>query len=125
MLVAFFLWWYTEGWKQQLKKAVLRLAGIADLFSIDLLLKTLFAPFRQISAGRVNGSLNMQFRAFIDRLFSRVIGAIMRLFMIIIGAFALLLAVVVNVALLMIWPLLPLLPVVGVVLFIQGWLPWR
>lgn len=109
----------------QLKKGIQRLASIADFFSIDLLIKTLFAPFRQISAGKVDGSLNVKFQAFVDRLFSRIIGAIMRTFMIILGSVSLMLSLLVTALLLLFWPIVPLLPVAGVALSIIGWLPWK
>ena len=95
-----------------------------DYFSIGLLLKTLFAPFRQISAGNVRGSLDVQLRAFFDRLISRCIGAVVRLIMIGAGAVAILLNIVVSAVLLLGWMLLPLLPLVGLVLFLVGWMPW-
>ena len=124
MLVAFFLWWYGPGWKRQVAKAKDRLAGIADMFSIGLLLRTLFSPFRQISAGKVDGSLNTKMQAMVDRGFSRVIGAVMRSFMIILGAVALLLTCVIGGLVLLAWPLVPILPIVGIILSATGWMPW-
>lgn len=119
------MWWYGPGWKQEAAAIRERLARIADLFSIDLLVKTLFSPYRQISAGKVDGSLNVRWHAWVDRAFSRVIGAILRSLMIIIGSLILLVSVLFGCALLLIWPLLPLLPVFGLVLTILGWLPWN
>ena len=95
-----------------------------DYFSIGLLVKTLFAPFRQISAGNVNGSFDMQMRAFFDRLISRCIGAVVRLIMISVGGMTILCSILIDTILLVGWALLPLLPLVGIVLFISGWMPW-
>ncbi len=102
-----------------------RLAATADYFSIDLLLKTLFAPYRQISAGQVRGSLNVQMRAFFDLLLSRIIGAVIRLFMIIIGSISLLFYSLMGLFLVVLWGIVPLLPVLGIVLAVTGWLPWK
>jgi len=71
LVTELFKWWYTAGLRQRLKKISVRLDGTIDYFSMDLLVKTLFAPFRQISAGKVDGSLEVKMRALIDRLFSR------------------------------------------------------
>jgi hypothetical protein len=117
-------WWYGEGWKQRVVMQREKLASTMDYFSIDLLLRTFFSPFRQISAGKVNGPLGVQLRAFSDRLISRMIGAMVRLFMIIIGTLAILLYIVIGAAWLIIWAFVPFLPVVGLVLFLAGWMPW-
>ena len=117
-------WWYTDGWRQCFDRAKGRLLSTLDFFSIDLLAKTLFAPFRQIAAGKVGGPLEVQLRAFFDRLFSRVIGMFVRLIMIGIGSVTIVIDIVVGGVLLLMWPLVPLLPIVGMFLFMMGWVPW-
>lgn len=97
-----------------------------DFFSIDLLVKTLFAPFRQISAGHVQGPMAVQLRAFADRLVSRVIGAIVRLIMLVIGVIAIVLQALLAGVILLGWLLVPLLPLVGLMLFIfEVRAPWH
>lgn len=110
LIIALFSWWYTAGWAQQAKRAVARLAGVLDFFSVGLLLKSLFAPFRQISVGRVQGSLDRQMRAWADRQISRGIGAMVRLAVILFGLLATVVMVIVSVVLLLLWPLVPLVP---------------
>jgi hypothetical protein len=117
-------WWYGQGWRQRAVRLGERLASTADYFSIDLLARTLFSPYRQISAGKVRGPLGVQLRAFFDRLVSRLIGAMIRLTMIVVGAVALVLYAFVGVALLAAWAVVPLGPVLGIVLFVVGWTPW-
>lgn len=118
------LWWYGPGWRQRLGLLRERLASTMDYFSIDLLLRTLFSPFRQISAGKVQGPLGVQMRAFFDRLISRVIGMFVRLTMILIGSVAILFHAVVGSLLVILWAFIPLLPLLGVLLFLVGWMPW-
>jgi hypothetical protein len=101
------------------RRAVLRIAGVLDFFSIGLLLKSLFAPFRQISVGRVQGSLDTKMRAWADRQISRGIGAMVRLAVIFFGLLATLMMVIVGVALLILWPLVPIVPFV-VTMFVMG-----
>ena len=94
-----------------------------DFFSIGLLLSTLFAPFRQISAGQAQGSLDNQMHAFFDKLSSRFIGAFMRIFMIIIGLVVMALQIVYGFIVMIIWPIVPLVPVIGLIAMAIGWVP--
>lgn len=100
------------------------IATLYDYFSLDLLIRTLFAPFRQISAGRVRGPIGVQLRAWFDRLISRVIGAIVRSMVIVIGIFALVVAAVIGMIRLIAWPLIPVSPIIAVAFALIGWVPW-
>jgi len=122
-IVGMLSWWYSEGWRQRAGMVRERLASLADYFSIGLLAGTLFAPFRQISAGQVEGPLPVQLRAFVDRLISRMIGAVVRTGLIIIGLITLALAGLTGLLTIVAWGVFPLLPIVGVVLMIVGWVP--
>ncbi|HET6746893.1 MAG TPA: hypothetical protein VFH06_02180 [Candidatus Saccharimonadales bacterium] len=124
-IVGILSWWYGAGWKQRFTVLSERISSTADYFSIDLLLKTLFSPYRQISAGKVQGSINVQMRAFFDQLLSRIIGAIVRTMMIIIGIVGILFYSMVGLFLVVLWGIVPLIPILGIVLFIMGWMPWK
>jgi hypothetical protein len=113
-------WWYTAGWRGRAQRVAEQLDGTIDYFSMDLLVKTLFAPFRQISAGKVDGSLEVKFRALVDKLFSRVIGAFVRLILLIIGCLTIAFQVLIGLLILIGWALLPLLPVIGLILGLKG-----
>lgn len=120
-------WWYGAGWKARALMIRERLEQTLDYFSIDILLRTLFSPYRQISAGQVSGPLAVKWRAFVDRTISRIIGAIVRTMIILIGSFTIVFYALLGVFVLLLWACLPLLPVVGFVLFISGWVPplWK
>lgn len=118
-------WWYGQGWNMRFVRLREKLMSTLDYFSIDLLFRTFFSPFRQISAGNVRGPLGVQMRAFLDRLISRMIGAMIRLTMIIVGSVAIVLYLVYGSLMLIIWGVVPLMPVIGVVLFLIGWVPWN
>lgn len=122
-LVGIISWWYGVGWRGQLVRVRERLAATASFFSIGQLFATLFAPFRQISAGGESGSLAVQLRAFFDKTLSRVIGAIVRTFTIIAGLLLMLFQLIFEGIILVIWLILPLAPVIGVILFAIGWVP--
>ena len=116
-------WWYGRGLQGQIGQIRDRLTATAGYFSIGQLLSTLFSPFRQISAGSVNGPIGAQLRAFFDQTVSRVIGAIVRSLTIFAGALLMAAQVVVEMFVLIVWLLLPLLPVAGLIMFVIGWVP--
>ena len=116
-------WWYGAGWRRRVKIMTTRVEGTMDFFSIALLLKTLFQPFRQISAGSVDGSIDAKMRAFADRLISRIIGAVVRTVIIIAGLIAIALHILLGLGLLIGWAFVPLLPIIGLGLTVMGWLP--
>lgn len=124
-IVGLFSWWYSAGWLRCALAVRDGLASIYDYFSLDLLLRTLFSPFRQISAGGVRGPIGAQLQALVDNLISRVIGATIRTVVIIIGIVTLVLSCLIGLLRIVLWPLLPVLPVVFLVFAGLGWIPWR
>lgn len=114
-------WWYLQGWGIFLGKIKTSFRNTADFFSFDTLVKTLFAPFRQISAGNSGAiSLDAKMRAALDKLFSRIIGFIVRFFLLLVGGIAIIIQAVLALVMLIVWPLMPILPVIGIVLMIIG-----
>jgi len=122
-IVGLLSWWYSAGWRQRAVIIRDRLASTIDYFSIDLLLKTLFAPYRQISAGKVGGSIDARWRAFVDRLISRFIGAFMRTILIVVGCVMILLHGAIGLFVLVLWAVVPVLPFIGIAITMIGWTP--
>lgn len=120
MLGSFLSWWYGEGWLSQIGEVRERLRRVNDRYSISLLVGTLFSPFRQISAGNVRGPLGVQLRAWFDRLISRFIGAGIRSILILIGVVAIVMECLIGLTRLAGWPLVPLLPLVGLLAAFSG-----
>lgn len=110
---AFLSWWYGLGWLEESKLQVRRLSRVESYFGFRTLLETLFQPFRQIDADRSRGSLGMQARAWLDRTISRCIGASARLVLLIVGLLCWFASALASAAWLVIWPLLPIAPIVG------------
>jgi hypothetical protein len=123
-IVGILMWWYSAGFRQAIRSVQARLMSMLDYFSIDLLLRTLFSPFRQISAGSVDGPLPLQLRAFVDRLVSRLVGAVVRSIVMVVGIMAILLTVAFGLFYLVFWLSAPLLPLVGLIMMMTGWVPW-
>ena len=121
LVISFFEWWYERGFKNYLSGFVNNLKDLADFFSIRLLVKTLFAPFRQIGVERrANIPLNVRIREWADLQVSRLVGATVRFFLLIIGTLALVLRMVVGLVIGILWPLMPLLIVYSIMLYARG-----
>lgn len=116
------LWWYSRGWRTFISKARGCLSSITDFFSMDSLIRTLFKPFRQISAETASGSasLDTKFHMFIDRLVSRFIGFISRILLLFAGTVVIIVGGIGSLALIILWPVIPLLPIAGIVLSVIG-----
>jgi hypothetical protein len=113
-------WWYTDGYKLFVGKLFSKLGDTIDLFSIGSLLKTLFAPYRQIAANETGVSVDDKIIAFIDRLVSRFVGGVARLGIVIAGILVILLQFVGSIIMFVVWPLLPLTPILFIVLAVMG-----
>lgn len=125
-LVGLITWWYGDGWKKRVLIATERLSRLSDYFSITLLLGTLFAPFRQISSGGMQGNVAAQLRGFFDTLLSRVIGLVVRSFMILFGLLAIIFVSIWNAIVIVFWAVLPVMPVIAMIIFAIGWVPsWQ
>ena len=123
-LVGLISWWYGRGWIGQWRRMSEHFSATLEFFSIGQLLITLFSPYRQISAGTTgSGAFGDVFRAAIDKLISRIIGAIVRFFTIIIGAVFITGEGLYAVLIMISWWLVPLMPVAGFVFFATGWVP--
>ena len=124
-LVGIFQWWYGNGLLQYIRQSFLGVLRTADFFSVGLLLRTLFNPFRQISAAPVGGALSVQLSAFFDKLFSRAIGAVVRSMVIIVGILMILLRFLWMIIGVIMWLALPLMPFIGIILWQLGVSVWK
>ena len=96
-----------------------KLKDTADTFSIGELLRTLFKPYRQL--GMVGNSVSeSRVNVFIDKLVSRLVGAVTRMVLILAGIVTLIAEILVGGVMLALWPMMPMLPIVGVVLAVVG-----
>ena len=121
LILSFLKWWYSRGFLSYLEKFVDQLKNAADFFSIRLLIRNFFSPFRQISAGGTTSlALDARIRAFFDYLLSCVIGAMIRFFILIIGLIVILFQFIFGSLVAILWPLAPAVLVYCVVLFSQG-----
>lgn len=126
LLVSLVSWWYSSGWRDQLDRVRQQLDRTADFFSLELVLRTLFRPFRQIDAETIGGgSVSVMLRAAFDRSFSRLFGAVLRLILLVIGSIAIAFVCLLGILRVLAWPLVPVLPLIAAVFGSSGWIPWR
>jgi hypothetical protein len=124
MMVMFIIdllgWWYSHGWSWAVRHLFFtRSQHIVQFFSVSDLLKTLFAPFRQdIVHGGTSVGLKLQ--ALGNNIISRFFGFFLRLALIMCGLVLLTVNAVFAIAGVIIWPLLPLSPVVAFILMGSG-----
>jgi len=106
MLFELVAWWYSAGWLDTLHRIQRRIFGIWRLFSVGILARTLFAPWRRITTTPGRG-IDSLMRSMIDNLVSRVVGFTVRIFVLFMAMVASLLAVVVGTLIVLLWPLVP------------------
>jgi hypothetical protein len=122
MLISMLSWWYTAGWASLAGRVGRRVQSVMNTFSVQLLAGSLFEPFRQISAGQSGGpGFDAQLKALGDRLFSRIFGAVVRSLFILMGLVGTFFMVIIGLLQIILWPVVPLLPILGIALSVTGW----
>lgn len=116
LIVAFVQWWYGPGWKDAASRIVRRIRHAYLDFSVPILLRTLFSPWRRITTD-ANGAVGQQLRAIIDNTVSRFVGLTVRLIALLLALLMIIGTSVFGGLLLIIWPLAPAL---GLLLIIGG-----
>ncbi len=107
MVIMYLLgWWYGRGWTWVLSGTMRRLNAINQTFSVPILLKTLFYPWKQIQTA---GSFGNFFQSALDNFVSRWIGATIRIGMLIIAGLSTFALMLTGLIIFILWPLLPLL----------------
>ncbi len=124
LMLDFFQWWYKKGFFDFLNRIKTSIVMVFDFFSIDILLKTFFQPFKLIDNEAYGNNFPAQVKASADRLFSCVFGAVIRFFTLIFGFLILLVYLIFDLALILVWLIAPILPVACLILFIFGVKLW-
>ena len=109
-MLGLFSWWYGAGWAGVMQATQRRLSKLAEMFSIGILLQTLFSPWRRIITYPGAG-IDAKLRAFGDNLVSRCIGFTVRFFVLISAGVAFVVLGLAGLLEIILWPLVPLLAV--------------
>lgn len=109
-------WWYSRGWAWAAHHLlVTRNVRVFRFFSVSDLLKTLFAPFRQDALQLSHAPIGVRLQAFGMNIISRCFGFLVRSILIIIGLVLVCVNTLLGLLGVLIWPLLPLSPIVAVI----------
>ena len=110
-------WWYLSGWGWLTREISKRLDSIRQSFSVSILIRTLFFPWKQI---QTPSTFRNFFQSAIDNLISRFIGTSVRIFMLIGAFFSVVFVLIIGLACLIIWPVLPMLVVILPIMTFAG-----
>jgi hypothetical protein len=114
LFLEFFKWWYGVGWQKAIRGAFGLIKKVELSFSISVLLKTLFAPWKRIITppGR---ALEDKLSAMLDNLVSRTVGFFVRIFSLITAVILMAAATIVGISIAVCWPLIPFLIVLSAI----------
>lgn len=107
LALEFFKWWYGQGWALLVRNMRRRLVMTSNVFSVPILIRTLFAPWRRIITYGGAG-INSQIRTAADNLVSRLVGFVVRLFVLFTAGVSLVVVMAVAAVEIAAWPLLPI-----------------
>jgi hypothetical protein len=99
-------WWYGQGWRRVAVDSQQRLVTVSHIFSVPILLRTLFAPWRRIVTYPGAG-LDAKLRALGDNLVSRAVGFSVRIMVLVAAGLILGLTASFGIVFVLLWPLLP------------------
>jgi hypothetical protein len=119
MIFELFQWWYGAGLKKTAKNTAELTIRISRTFSVPILLRTLFSPWRKISSLGAK-TLEDKVRASVDNLVSRFVGFTTRFLVLIAATLMMGLVAVSGILLTIIWPFTPLLIVYFIIRSITG-----
>ena len=107
MFLEFVVWWYGVGWLDISRRIGHRVVAIMQLFSVSILLTTLFSPWKRIISPP-GQSIDQIFRGMIDNLVSRTVGFIVRSVVLIMATTLTIVSTIVGFIMVVLWPVLPL-----------------
>ena len=96
-----------------------RVAKVAKAFSGGTLLRTLFSPWKQlITDSGHDAALGDKMRALLDNIVSRFVGFMVRSITLFAALITITIVFVINIALVVVWPLVPVLPFACVIAWV-------
>lgn len=103
----YFTWHYSRAFKDLLHTWANFFWFLIQFFSIPLLFRTLFSPFKRITDEQPHTGLEDFFETLVMNVMSRIVGAIARLFILLIGVIVLITWCVLLIGLLIFWLFAP------------------
>lgn len=116
LVISILSWWYTKGWSYALDRIGVELNKINDFFAVGVLLKTMFAPWKQLSSV---ATFQTFFQVMIDNAVSRTIGFIIRFSVLLFAAVWAAFITIIGLVLLVLWGFIPLAVFILPILFLM------
>lgn len=110
-------WWYGSGWTWLARRSAVKYKLIAEALSVGILLRTFFAPWKQIQS---TTTLQNFIQSTVDNIVSRVVGMTIRTLMLFSALVLYLMLIVFTVASFIVWPAIPALVIILPVLTLMG-----
>jgi len=107
MLFDLLIWWYKEGWINAWRNIPRGIKKIQLAFSLPILLKTLFSPWKQITSGG-GRSLDEKIRSLVDNLVSRSVGFFVRFGVVLSALLLTAMVSLLSLGMAIVWPVIPL-----------------
>lgn len=108
-MITYLNWWYAEEPAYIWRSIKIITKKIYLNFSVSILLRTLFDPWKRDARYIENASLDVRFNLLVGNLVSRLVGFVVRFFTILIGLFLTIMAFILMVAFFIGWLALPIL----------------
>jgi len=108
-MITYFYWWYFEEPLILWKAARIITKKIFSEFSVPVLLRTLFDPWKRDVSFVENASLQELFNIWLGNFISRLVGFIMRTFTILIGFILTIISLFVLLVFMLAWFLMPII----------------
>ena len=110
-------WWYSQGWLWTLRATQKRLQTVGRVFAVSILIRTLFAPWKQI---QTVSTFQTFFRDLVDNTVSRGIGAVVRGAILFWTLVLSILIIIFGIISFIVWPIIPLFVIILPILTISG-----
>lgn len=116
-MITYFYWWYFEEPVILWRAIRIITKKIFLSFSVPVLLRTLFDPWKRDVTYVENASLQELFNIWLGNFISRLVGFVVRTFTILIGFILTVIAFILLLAFLLVWFLMP---IIIILLIING-----
>lgn len=108
-MISYFSWWYYDEPAYLWRSLIIITKKVLESFSIGVLLRTIFDPWKRDISYAENPSLDVKFKILFENIFSRFIGFIVRAITILMGLVMTLVVFVILVMIFSVWLILPVL----------------
>ena len=106
-MITYLSWWYAQEPAYLWRAVNVTSNKILNLFSVPILIRTLFDPWKRDVTYAENASLDVRYKIWLNNLISRLVGFMVRLFTALTGMLFASATFLILAALLMVWLLLP------------------